>query len=409
MALNNKKLRIAMLSAHSSPLGKLGSKDTGGMSVYVRELSRELGRRGHMVDIYTRRSENAHDRVVGLHKNVRLIHLRLGENQYISKAEMYPHLEGFFRQLEQFRSANHLEYDLIHSHYWLSGMLGIWAQETWERPHVAMFHSLGAVKNHTGIGGPEPEIRIATENAVIKTCNRIFAPTRREKERLINFYGASPDKIGVVPCGVDLELFYPMDQAAARCRLGIDPDDTLALFVGRYDSMKGLDRLIEAMRYLKHRRHLRLIVVGGDGLHTPEGQRLLGLTRTFGVEESIAFIGRIEQKELPVYYNAADVMVLASHYESFGLVSIEALACGTPVVATPVGVMDTLIKQGQNGQLVANGDAESLAKAIDKVASLSPALSVDAIRQTVQVFGWPNIASAIITEYEETLTLGNLK
>jgi len=154
---------------------------------------------------------------------------------------------------------------------------------------------------------------------------------------------------------------------------------------------------------------LRLIVVGGDGLHTPEGQRLLGLTRTFGVEESIAFIGRIEQKELPVYYNAADVMVLASHYESFGLVSIEALACGTPVVATPVGVMDTLIKQGQNGQLVANGDAESLAKAIDKVASLSPALSVDAIRQTVQVFGWPNIASAIITEYEETLTLGYLK
>jgi D-inositol-3-phosphate glycosyltransferase len=135
---------------------------------------------------------------------------------------------------------------------------------------------------------------------------------------------------------------------------------------------------------------------------------LLGLTRTFGVEESIAFIGRIEQKELPVYYNAANVMVLASHYESFGLVSIEALACGTPVVATPVGVMDTLIKQGQNGQLVANGDAESLAKAIDKVTSLSPALSVDAIRQTVQVFGWPNIASAIIKEYEETLTFRNL-
>ena len=153
MALSNSKLRIAMLSAHSSPLGKLGSKDTGGMSVYVRELSRELGRRGHMVDIYTRHNRSAHDRVVELHKNVRLIHLRLGENQYLSKAEMYPHLEGFFRQLEQFKLANHLEYDLIHSHYWLSGMLGIWAQETWKRPHVAMFHSLGAVKNHTGIGG----------------------------------------------------------------------------------------------------------------------------------------------------------------------------------------------------------------------------------------------------------------
>ena len=171
--------------------------------------------------------------------------------------------------------------------------------------------------------------------------------------------------------------------------------------------MKGLDRLIEAMRYLKHQRHLRLIIVGGDGLHTPEGKKLLVLARTYGVEESIAFIGRIEQKDLPPYYNVADVMVMPSHYESFGLVSLEALACGIPVVATPVGVMDTLIKEGQNGRLVANGDAKLLAKAIDKVTSLLPALSADAIRQTVQMFGWPNIASAIVKEYGETLSLEN--
>jgi D-inositol-3-phosphate glycosyltransferase len=407
MSLNDKKLRIAMLSAHSSPLGKLGSKDTGGMSVYVRELSRELGRCGHRVDIYTRRHPHARDRIVELDKGVRLIHLRLGEDQYMSKAEMYPHLNDFFRELEQFRTADRIDYDLIHSHYWLSGMLGIWAQETWKRPHVAMFHSLGAVKNHMQVGGPEPEIRLGTENAVVKTCHRIIAPTQREKERLINFYGASPDKIGVVPCGVDLELFFPMNQIAARRQLEFKPDDSLALFVGRFDSMKGLDRLIEAMRYLKHRRGLRLIMVGGDGLHTPEGKKLLVLARTYGVEESIAFIGRIEQKDLPLYYNAADVMVMPSYYESFGLVSLEALACGIPVVATPVGVMDTIIKEGLNGQLVANGDARLLAKAIDKVTSLSPALSADAIRQTAQSFGWPNIASAIVKEYGETLSLEN--
>jgi len=312
MTLNINRLRIAMLSAHSSPLGKLGSKDTGGMSVYVRELSRELGRRGHRVDIYTRHNQNAHDRVVELHKDVRLIHLRLGDSQYVSKVEMYPHLEDFFRELEEFRAATHIEYDLIHSHYWLSGMLGIWAQETWKRPHVIMFHSLGAVKNNTGIGGPEPEIRIATENAVIKTCHRILAPTQREKERLINFYSALPGKIGVVPCGVDLELFCPMNQSTVRCQLGFNPDDTLALFVGRFDSMKGLERLLEAMSYLRHRRHLRLVIVGGDGLHTPEGQKLIGLARTLGVENSIKFIGRIEQKDLPLYYNAADVMVMPS-------------------------------------------------------------------------------------------------
>jgi D-inositol-3-phosphate glycosyltransferase len=222
---------------------------------------------------------------------------------------------------------------------------------------------------------------------------------------LINFYCASPSKIAVVPCGVDLKLFFPMNQSTARCQLGFNPDDTLLLFVGRFDSMKGLDRLLEAMRYLKHRRHLRLIIVGGDGIHTAEGQTLLHLARTFGVENSIAFIGRIEQKDLPLYYNAADVMVMPSYYESFGLVSIEALACGIPVVATPVGVMDTIIKEGQNGQLVANGDAKSLAQAIDKVTSLLPAISADAIRQTVHVFGWPNIASAIIKEYEKTLAL----
>ncbi len=409
MTIDINRLRIAMLSAHSSPLGKLGSKDTGGMSVYVRELSRELGRRGHMVDIYTRYDQYTLDRIAELDKGVRLIHLRLGKNQSISKVEMYPHLQDFFCELEQFRLAGHLEYDLIHSHYWLSGMLGIWAQETWKRRHVVMFHSLGAVKNHTGVGSPEPEIRIATENAVIETCHRILVPTQREKERLINFYNAPHSKIGVVPCGVDLELFCPMKQSAARAQLGFNPDDKLALFVGRLDSMKGLDRLLEAMGYLKHRRHLRLIIVGGDGIHTPEGQILLGLARTFGVEDSIGFIGRIEQKDLPVYYNAADVMVMPSYYESFGLVSLEALACGIPVVATSVGVMDTIIKEGLNGQLVPNGDPKLLAKAIDRVTSQLPARSADAIRQTVLVFGWSNITSAIIREYGESLASGNLK
>jgi D-inositol-3-phosphate glycosyltransferase len=409
MAVNSSRLRIAMLSAHSSPLGKLGSKDTGGMSVYVRELSRQLGRRGHRVDIYTRHSPDARERVMELGPGVRLIHLRLGDNHHLSKAEMVPHLKDFFRELEQFRSTHRLEYDLIHSHYWLSGMLGMWAQETWQCPHVVMFHSLGAVKNHTRIGGPEPEARIATEHTVVKTCHRIIAPTQREKERLVRFYNAPPGKIGVVPCGVDLELFCPMSSSTARRQLGFNADDTLALFVGRFDAMKGLDKLLEAMSYLRSGSHWRLVVVGGDGMDTPEGQKVLGLARALGVEDSIAFVGRINQKDLPLYYNAADVMVMPSYYESFGLVSLEALACGLPVVATPVGVMDTVIREGLNGQLVANGDAKLLAKAIDRMASVSRSRLSDAIRQTVQMFGWPNIASAIIKEYEETLAYRTLE
>jgi D-inositol-3-phosphate glycosyltransferase len=281
MTMNITRLRIAMLSAHSSPLGKLGSKDTGGMSVYVRELSRQLGRRGHRVDIYTRHSPDARERVMELGPGVRLIHLRLGDKHHLSKAEMVPHLKDFFRELEQFRSTHRLEYDLIHSHYWLSGMLGMWAQETWQCPHVVMFHSLGAVKNHVRIGGPEPEVRIAAENTVVNTCHRIIAPTRREKERLVRFYNAPPGKIGVVPCGVDLELFCPMSSSTARRQLGLKEDDTLALFVGRFDAMKGLDRLLEAMSYLRNASHLRLIIVGGDGIHTPEGKKMARLGPRF--------------------------------------------------------------------------------------------------------------------------------
>jgi D-inositol-3-phosphate glycosyltransferase len=225
---------------------------------------------------------------------------------------------------------------------------------------------------------------------------------------LINFYNALPGKICVVPCGVDLELFCPMSASTARRQLGFKADDTLALFVGRFDAMKGLDKLLEAMSYLRSGSHWRLVVVGGDGMHTPEGQKVLGLARDLGVADSIAFVGRIDQKDLPLYYNAADVMVMPSYYESFGLVSLEALACGLPVVATPVGVMDTVIRDGLNGQLVANGDAALLAKAIDRVASWSTARSAAAIRQTVQGFAWPHIASAIIGEYGEILSSGNM-
>jgi D-inositol-3-phosphate glycosyltransferase len=197
-----------------------------------------------------------------------------------------------------------------------------------------------------------------------------------------------------------------MSQPTARLQLGFNANDTLALFVGRFDAMKGLDQLLEAMSYLRNARHLRLIIAGGDGIHTPEGQKVLGLARALGVEDSIAVLGRIDQKDLPLYYNAADVMVMPSYYESFGLVSLEALACGLPVVATPVGVMDTVIREGLNGQLVANGDAALLAKAIDRVASWSAARSAAAIRQTVLEFAWPHIASAIIEEYGEILSSG---
>ena len=328
------KLRIAMLSVHSSPIGELGTKNTGGMSVYIRETAQELGNRGHLVDIYTRLNGSGQKQIAHLYDNVRLIHLKAGNNGQMNKLALYGHLDDFFKELEKFRDRESVDYDLIHSHYWLSGRVGSWAQERWKVPHVFMFHTVGAVKNSTVGSEKEPELRTAIEKNLARKCDRILVATDKERGHLVQHYGACPETIGVVPCGVNLNLFRPLDKIAARKQLGFAQDETVVLFVGRFAPLKGIDRLLEAMAHLKHHQRLRLVIVGGDGNNAPESQRLQGLSRGLSIQDSVTFVGRIEQSMLPPYYSAADVLVVPSHYESFGLVALESLASGTPVVAT---------------------------------------------------------------------------
>jgi D-inositol-3-phosphate glycosyltransferase len=396
-------LKIAMLSVHSCPIGKLGTKDTGGMSVYIRELARKLGQRGHQVDIYTRQRDSDHRPVMDLFENVRLIHLDIQANGNIFKAALYPYLPDFFRSLEHYRVNNNLAYDVIHSHYWLSGQLGNWAQELWQRPHLMMFHTLGAVKNSTGIGKKEPELRIATEKKIVQTCHRILAPTRREKERLLNDYAALSDKIGIVPCGVNFDRFSPLDKVAARKKLKLDPDDPVILFVGRFDPLKGLDRLLKAMTYLKHHHRLRLIIVGGDGNNAPESKRFRESALKLGIENQVVFAGRIDQGYLPTYYGAADAVVIPSYYESFGLVGLEALACGRPVISTAVGVMESLIAQNKVGILVRDPSPQYFAKAIESIFNGLLSCPADRIRKTVLGYNWSIVAAAVLKEYERVI------
>ena len=305
-----------MLSIHSNPIGDLGTNDTGGMSVYIRELARELGKRGHRIDIYTCLRDSRDRPVIDLSKNVRLIHLGIPNNGNLSRLALYPYLPDFFKSMENFRSHADIEYDLIHSHYWLSGRLGNMAQKLWNRPHFVMLHTLGEMKNRTGVGLPEPDLRIAAEKELVKTCHRILAPTDREKNNLVRYYGVSPEKIGVVPCGVNLDLFHPQGKKATRRKLGFDQRDIILLYVGRFEPLKGIDRLLEAMIHLRDHRRLRLIIVGGDGDESPESQFLRQKTVNLGIEDKVIFAGRIEQKHLPLYYSSADVLVMASHYES---------------------------------------------------------------------------------------------
>lgn len=403
--VEEEKLNIAMFSIHSCPVGELGTKDTGGMNVYIRELAGQLGIRGHRVDIYTRVHDPSDPQVIYLNENARVIHLRAGKNGYMHKLAIYPYLDDFSGALENFISQENLHYDLIHSHYWLSGQVGRWAQSRWNAPHMVMFHTLGAVKNTTGVGQKEPLLRIKTERQLGRHCHRIIAATAREKIELMRYYGAEPDKISVVSCGVNMDIFRPVEKAQARRQLGFDVEEKILLYVGRFAALKGIDRLLKAMTHLRDLKALKLVIIGGDGDTSPEFREFQRLSSKLGIDDRIAFAGRLEQTALPQYYSAADLLAVPSYHESFGLVALEALACGTPVVATEVGAMDSVISEGRTGCVVADSRPPALARAIREFISKPrhEMESVTSIRNSVRQFNWSDVAGAMIEEYESML------
>jgi D-inositol-3-phosphate glycosyltransferase len=358
-----------------------------------------MGRRGHRVDIYTRLIDPLCQRVTDLYENVRLIHLKAGPIGYLPKSDLYPYLTEFCHELERFRVCQRLHYDLAHSHYWLSGHVGSYTREQWHIPHVVTFHTLGAVKNATAGVEREPELRISAETRLVKTCDRVVASTEEEKELLEAYYGASSDSIAVVPCGVNLGTFLPTDKTAARRSLNLGLAERVLLFVGRFAPSKGADRLLEAVSHLREHPGLKLIMVGGDGRQSPEAQNLKKLSTDWGVEDAVIFAGSVEQDRLPTYYNAADLLVIPSRYESFGLVALESLACGTPVVTTRVGAMPSILQEGRTGHIVQNGSPRLLTEGIAGLLAGSNIPSAEAIRSSVLNFGWDRIAAAMLDQY----------
>jgi D-inositol-3-phosphate glycosyltransferase len=393
-----------MLSAHSCPMGRLGAKDTGGMSVYILELARELGKRGHLVDIYTRLHDPSDGQIIEVGENVRLIHLRAGEDGEVHKLAVYPHLPGFACHLEDFREDSGIRYDLIHSHYWLSAWAGRFLQVWWDVPHLTMFHTVGAIKNAIGIGESEPELRIKTERCIIENSQRIIVATEREKGDLVRHCGASPDGISVIPCGVNMELFQPVDREVARHELGFAGDEKHVLFVGRIEPLKGVDRLVKAMARLNDPK-VRLWIIGGDERSRQEVERLQKFTHELNIQGSVNFLGLVRQSELPQFYSAADVCVIPSHYESFGLVVLESLACGTPVVAADVGGARSIIRQGKTGYVVSGNAPYLLAPKIERILSRPQpnAESINSMRASIARYSWSNIATAVVAEYRAVI------
>jgi D-inositol-3-phosphate glycosyltransferase len=398
-----RKIKIAMLSAHSCPVGDLGAKDTGGMSVFIRELAGELGKQGNSVDIYTRIHDPKDPLLEELGEQTRLIHLRAGQEARIDKMDVYRSLPEFIFNLERYWKDHKLRYDIVFCHYWLSGLVGEHLQQEWRIPFVMMYHTLGAVKNAAAIGEAEPEQRITSEGESIRKCRRILVPTEREKQNIIRYYKALPHKIGITPCGVNLEQFRPVDRASARGKLGITSEKIL-LFVGRIDPLKGIDQLLRTMTHLQSFKGLRLIIIGGDENSRREVEKLKKLSWELKIEDSIIFQGMVKHDQLTDYYNAADVCVVPSYYESFGLVALEALACGTPVVATDVGDLRNIILQEKTGYVVADNTPEELAAGIDRF--LRPNLdarSIQANRASVSRFSWARVSESVSQELHKAL------
>ena len=396
-------LNIAMLSVHSSPIGDLGTQDTGGMSVYVREMAQALGRLGHRIDIFTQHNRGQQDTILDLYDNVRLIHLTGGTRQNIPKSDLYEYLPNLLMDLKSFQDSQRTAYDIIHSHYWLSGVLGALVQASWQAAHFFTYHTIGAVKNRVRPMERESEVRLGNEKKLANECEGLIVPSKNDKAYLIQYYDAPQDKIRVIPCGVNLERFKPMDKKGARRQLAFSDEARIVLYVGRYSPVKGIDRLLRALSHLEHLDPLRLVLVGGDDEHSQIYDHLLLLAKGLNIDHRLVFAGRVPQEILPVWYSAADVLAVPSDYESFGLVTLEALACGTPVVATPVGDMTTIIQDGVTGYVADNFDVRHFAKLLESVVlkQHQDVFSQTDIRASVTGLTWEKSAALLLEAYQQ--------
>jgi D-inositol-3-phosphate glycosyltransferase len=407
-------VNIAMLSYHTCPLATLGGKDTGGMNVYVRDLTRELGRLGIHVDVFTR-SQNEHVPHV-LHDlgfGNRVVHIPAGPEVPVPKSKLAEYIPQFVNGICQFAKEKGIKYDLIHSHYWMSGLAAESLSDLWSSvPILQMFHTLGEMKNRVARTEAEREgsYRLEGERKVIDRADRIIAATPAEKAQLEWLYNVDPLKVTVIPPGVDASHFYPISADEARQFIGLAPDDRMILFVGRIEPLKGVATLIQAVACLalkNLKEPVHLAVIGGDpeaitDEMSEEMVRLQKLCDELTVGKMVVFLGKRGQDTLPYYYSAAEVVVMPSFYESFGMVALEAMACGTPVIASQVGGLAFLVQDGITGYTVPAEDHIALCE------KLTALLGEESLRRQMgrnaaeyaQSYDWGIIAGKIIEVYK---------
>ena len=402
--------RVAMLSVHTSPLEQPGTGDAGGMNVYVVEVARQLARRGVEVEIFTRNTTAELPPTVELEPGVLVRHVTAGPYEGLGKEDLPGQLCAFAAGVMR-TGAREPEghYSLVHSHYWLSGQVGWLAADRWQVPLVHTMHTMARVKNlHLADGDtPEPAGREIGEVQVVEAADRLIANTLGERHELIELYAAEPDKVVVVPPGVDLSLFSPGDRRAARAAVGLSQDAKVLLFVGRIQPLKAPEVLVKAgaellARHPHWRGELVIAVLGGpsgSGLAHP--QSLQELADRLGISAQVRFVPPVARPELAQWYRAADLVTVPSHSESFGLVAVEAQACGTPVVAARVGGLPTAV--GEAGVLVDGHDPRVWADALDSLLH-DPQRRESLSRKAVEhaaLFGWDRTTERLYEVYVE--------
>jgi D-inositol-3-phosphate glycosyltransferase len=405
--------RVAMLSYHTCPLARLGGQKTGGMNVYVRDFSQALAGAGVQVDVFTRLQPGC-EPVVNheLGPHCRVIHIPAGPDRLASVQEMEAYLDEFAAGVLAFAAAEHIAYDLIHSHYWLSGLIGRQLRAGWNGiPLVQMFHTLGHMKNAIARSPSEyaTPARIEGETHLVQVADRLIAATPAEEQQLIDYYGADPRKISIVPPGVDLERFRPLQRVQAMQSIGIPPFRKNILFAGRIEPLKGIDTLLAALAHLQAQQTDKLeevcvTIVGGDPW-TPvpdsEMERLQTMAGELGLHDLVTFAGSRDQDLLPYYFAAAEMVIVPSHYESFGMVALESMAMGTPVIASRVGGLAHLVVDGCNGYLVPAGDAVALARRILDLLDCEGCraqMSREA-QAYARSYAWPRIVDRMLAVY----------
>lgn len=405
-------LRIALISEHASPLSVLGGVDAGGQNIYVAQVARCLAEAGHQVDVFTRREQIGVPSIVPMRSGVRVVHVNAGPPVPIPKEALLPYMPAFAKGIEDFMAKSG-GFDIAHAHFFMSGLVAQHLKDRHGLPYVLTFHALGRVRReHQGLADGFPNERIDIEQMLVNQADRIVAECPQDREDLMRLYDADASKLCMVPCGCDVEEFKPMNRHRARDQISLKDDEFVILQLGRMVPRKGIDNVIRALSRLQKDVHARLLIVGGDSRNPAEMQshecvRLKEVAQECGVSDKVVFIGHRRRDELRRYYAAANVFVTTPWYEPFGITPLEAMACGTPVIASAVGGLKYSVTDGVTGLLVPPHAPDVLAQSLSQLHAnpgLAQAMGRAGIRKVRSLFTWERVTSALVRAYQEVLS-----